>query len=50
MDKRLLTPDFLMNNLDYVKHQAQKEGLELVMITSNIPSIGITYEVIESGD
>ena len=50
MDKRLLTPDFLMNNLDYVKHQAQKEGLKLIQKSSNIPGVGITYEVIESGD
>jgi hypothetical protein len=50
MDKRLLSsPDFLMNNLDYVKQQATKEGMELVMITSEVPGIGITYEVIEDG-
>lgn len=49
MDKRLLSPDFLSNNLEYVKKQAAKEGLKLVMITSNIPGVGITYEVIEDG-
>jgi hypothetical protein len=50
MDKRLLQPNFLANNLDYVKHQATKEGMELVMITSEVPGIGTTYEIIESGD
>lgn len=52
MDNRLLSPDFLSNNLEYVQKQAAKEGMELVKRTSDVPGIGITYEVqeIEGGD
>ena len=51
MDKRLLSPDFLSNNFEYVQKELAKEGMELVKRTSDIPCTGITYEVqpIEDG-
>jgi len=50
MDKRLLAPDFLANNLEYVQKQASEEGLKLIQKSSNVPGIGITYEVQEIED
>lgn len=47
MDNRLLTPTFLSNNMSYVQKELAKEGMELVKRTSDVPGIGITYEVQE---
>ena len=50
MDKRLLSPDFLSNNLEYVQQLLQREGLKLTLVPDN-SGTGITYEVqpIEGG-
>ena len=46
MDKRLLSPDFLSNNLEYVQQLLQREGLKLTLVPDN-NGTGITYKVEE---
>ena len=46
MDKRLLSPDFLSNNLEYVQQLLQREGLKLTLVPDN-SGTGVTYEVVE---
>ena len=51
MDKRLLSPDFLSNNFEYVQKELAKEGLKLTLVPdSEVYSKGITYEVQEIED
>jgi hypothetical protein len=54
MDKRLLSPGFLSNNLEYVQKELAKEGKSVTVVpdTNEVYRTGITYEVheIEGGD
>lgn len=57
MDNRLLSPDFLSNNPEYVQKEALKDSrmVSLVPDNSGIPGMGTTvkvqqlYEYLEAG-
>ena len=57
MDNRLLSPDFLSNNLEYVQKEVLKDSrmVSLVPDNSGIPGIGTAvkvqqlYEYLEAG-